>query len=68
MNYALTMIICSIVFAECTDPHIMDKKYDSYKECLIGGYEESIKKIEEIELVNKHLINVKFNCKPTTRA
>ena len=67
MKFALIMIICSITYKECTDPHKMPQGYDSYKECLIAGYKESIKKIEEIEKVNKNLINIKFSCQPYNR-
>mgnify|MGYP003124393668 CR=1 FL=1 len=63
MKVALVMIICSQVAGECMKPHFL-KNHDSFSECLIGGYEESIKKIKELgkDEVNKHEIVVKFKC------
>ena len=64
------MIICSILYKECTDPHEMPQGYDSYRECLLAGYEESTKKILEIDSkhINRNVIHVKFNCQPYTRS
>ena len=70
MKFALTMIICSILYKECTDPYEVQQTYDSYKECLLAGYEKSAKKIIEIDskYINTNVIHIKFNCQPYTRS
>ena len=35
MKFALIMIICSITYKECTDPHKMPQGYDSIKNVLL---------------------------------
>jgi|TARA_Y100000389_G_scaffold37566_1_gene31909 hypothetical protein len=63
MKVALIMIMCSQIAGECMKPHFL-RHHDSFSECLIGGYEESIKKINELgsKEVNKHEIVIKFKC------
>ena len=58
------MIICSSVFQLCLPPHPMPEIYNSYYECMIAGYEESIKKAKEIgsEDINKYGTIIKFFC------
>ena len=63
MKIALVMVICSQVAGDCMKPHFL-KHYDTFSDCLIGGYEASIEKINQIgkEEVNKYKVIVKFNC------
>jgi hypothetical protein len=63
MKVALVMIMCSQIAGDCMNPHFL-RHYDSFSDCLIGGYEESIDKIKELgnKEVNKHEIVIKFNC------
>tara|TARA_R100001594_G_scaffold30620_4_gene57317 strand:+ start:968 stop:1192 length:225 start_codon:yes stop_codon:yes gene_type:complete len=58
------MIICSSVFQQCLPPHPMPEIYNSHYECMIAGYEESIKKAKEIgsEDINKYGTIIKFFC------
>ena len=58
------MIICSSVFQQCLPPHPMPDLYNSHYECLISGYNESIKKAKEIgpQEVNKYGTIIKFMC------
>jgi hypothetical protein len=50
----------------CIDPIPLPKKYNSHYECMIAGYEESIKKAKEIgpTEVNKYKTIIKFMCIP----
>ena len=48
MKFILTMIMCTSVYNMCLDPFPMPTKYSSHYECMIAGYEESIKKAKEI--------------------
>ena len=58
------MIICSSVFQQCLPPHPKPEIYNSHYECMIAGYEESIKKAKEIgsEDINKYGTIIKFFC------
>ena len=64
MKFVLSMIICSSVFQQCLPPHPMPEKYPFHYECMIAGYEESIKKAKEIgpEEINKYGTIIKFYC------
>ena len=64
MKFILSMIICSSVFQQCLPPHPMPEIYNSHYECMIAGYEESIKKAKEIgpEEINKYGTIIKFFC------
>ena len=64
MKFLLSMIICSSVYQQCLPPHPMPEIYHSHYECMIAGYEESIKKAKEIgpEEINKYGTIIKFYC------
>ena len=64
MKFILSTIICSSVFQQCLPPHPMPEIYNSHYECMIAGYEESIKKAKEIgsEDINKNGTIIKFFC------
>ena len=64
MKFVLTMIICTSIYNMCLDPHPMPEKYGSHYECMIAGYEESIKKAKEMgpEDINKYGTIIKFFC------
>ena len=64
MKFILTMIICTSVYNMCLDPHPMPERYDSHYECMIAGYNESIKKAKEMgpEDINKYGTIIKFFC------
>jgi hypothetical protein len=67
MKFLLSMIICTSVYNVCLDPFPMPEKYNSHYECMIAGYEESIKKAKEIgsKDVNKYGTIIKFFCHQT---
>ena len=64
MKFILSMIICSSVYNSCLPPVDMADLYNSHYECMIAGYNESIKKAEETgpEEVNKYGTIIKFMC------
>ena len=66
MKILLTLIICSQVANTCMPPYPWPQTFDTTYDCMIFGYEESLKKMKEIgkEEVNKHNIDIRFTCNP----
>ena len=64
MKFILSMIMCTSVYQTCMPPFPMPEIYNSHYECMIAGYEESLKKAKEIgrEEVNKYGTIIKFYC------
>ena len=64
MKFVLSMIMCTSVYNQCLPPFQMSELYNSHYECMIGGYNESIKKAKEIgpEEINKYGTIIKFFC------
>ena len=64
MKFILSMIICTSVYQQCLPPHQMPGDYPTHYECLIAGYEESMKKAKEIgpSDINKYGTIIKFYC------
>ncbi len=64
MKFILTMIMCTSVYNMCLEPFPMPTKYSSHYECMIAGYEESLKKAKELgpEEINKYGTIIKFYC------
>ena len=64
MKFILSIIVCSSVYQSCLPPHSMPDLYNSHYECMIAGYNESIKKAEEMgpEEINKYGTLIKFMC------
>ena len=61
---ALYMIMCSaMVNTQCLEPHKLNT-YDSFYDCMVAGYTESLNKTEEIGLeeINNNKIYIKFVC------
>ena len=61
---ALYMIMCSaMVNTQCLEPHKLNT-YDSFYDCMVAGYTESLNKTKEIgsEEVNKYGTIIKFMC------
>ena len=63
MKFVLSMIMCTSVYNQCLPPFPLDL-YDSHYECMMAGYNESIKKAKEIgpEEINKYGTVIKFYC------
>ena len=66
MKILLSLIICSQVAGTCMLPYQWPDTFKTQYDCLMFGYEESIKKMEEIgrEEVNKYNMYIKFTCNP----
>ena len=66
MKILLTLIICSQVANTCMPPYPWPDTFNTTYDCMLFGYEESLKKMKEIgkEEVNKHNIYIRFTCNP----
>ncbi len=64
MKFILGLIICSSVYGTCLEPYHWPDKFNSHYECMIFGYEESMKKAKEIgpKDVNEFGTIIKFYC------
>ena len=66
MKILLSLIICSQVAGTCMAPYPWPETFDTQYDCMLFGYEESLKKMREIgkQEVNKHNIYIRFTCTP----
>ena len=66
MKILLSLIICSQVANTCMPPYPWPETFNTTYDCMIFGYEESLKKMKEIgrQEVNKHNIYIRFTCNP----
>ena len=66
MKFILSLIICSQVAGTCLEPYPWPTAFDTQYDCMVFGYEESLKKIQDIgpTEVNKHNIYIRFVCMP----
>ena len=64
MKIALAFLLSSYVAESCLPPHIHPVEFDSEYDCLLVGYSESLRKIEEIgpDDVNEYGMYIKFGC------
>ena len=64
MKFILSMIICSQIAGTCLPPYPWPETFNTQYDCLLFGYEESIKKMKEIgrEDINKYNMFIKFTC------
>tara|TARA_R100001086_G_scaffold107121_1_gene53993 strand:+ start:88 stop:303 length:216 start_codon:yes stop_codon:yes gene_type:complete len=66
MNFILSLIICSQVAGACMEPYVWPEKFNTQYDCLKFGYEESLRKLEEIgkKEINTYNMLIKFYCTP----
>ena len=66
MKILLSLIICSQVASTCMPPFQWPDTFNTQYDCLMFGYEESIRKMEEIGRteVNKYNMYIRFTCTP----
>ena len=66
MKILLTLVLCSQIQQTCLQPYPWPERFDTQYDCLMFGYEESLKKMKEIgkEEVNQHGIYIRFTCTP----
>ena len=50
MKIFLFILLCSGVAGKCLEPHKLNITYDTFYDCMIGGYEDNIHK--DIEFHN----------------
>ena len=65
MKFVLSMILCSGLANSCLEPlPITDVYYDDWQSCIVAGYEESIKKSNEVDTTdfNQYKLFLKFIC------
>ena len=69
MKILLSLIICSQVAGTCMPPYPWPETFRTQYDCLTFGYEESLRKMEEIgrEEVNKYNIYIRFTCIPKVK-
>ena len=59
------MALCSQIYSSCMNPVTDERKFDSFRDCAISGYEQSavvLKAVPEKEANSKQLY-IKFVCK-----
>ena len=68
MKILLSLIICSQVAGTCMPPYEWPQRFNNQYDCLMFGYEESMKKLKEVgrEDINKYGMFIKFYCEPIT--
>ncbi len=66
MKILLSLIICSQVQQTCLEPYPWPETFNNQYDCMIFGYEESLKKMQEIGKteVNKYNMYIRFTCTP----
>ena len=66
MKILLSLIICSQVAGTCLEPYPWPETFNTQYDCMIFGYEESLKKMQEIGKteVNKYNMYIRFTCTP----
>jgi len=66
MKILLSLIICSQVAGTCLEPYEWPERFNTQYDCMIFGYEESLKKMQEIGKteVNKYNMYIRFTCTP----
>jgi len=66
MKILLSLIICSQVAGTCMPPYEWPERFNTQYDCMVFGYEESLKKMKEIGRteVNKYNMYVRFTCTP----
>ena len=66
MKIILTLIMCSYIQTTCLPPYEWPTHFDDMYDCMQTGYEESLKKMQELgkEEVNKYNMYIRFTCTP----
>jgi len=64
MKILLSLIICSQVANTCLEPYPWPETFRTQYDCMVFGYEESLKKMQQIgkEEVNKYNMYIRFTC------
>ena len=64
MKILLSLVICSQLAGSCLEPYEWPETFNTQYDCLMFGYEESLKKMKEIgpKDINQYNMFVKFHC------
>ena len=64
MKLSLILILCSAIQATCMPPMHTGLQYNSWNDCMVAGYEQSIEFLQssEPDNINENQIYVKFVC------
>ena len=67
MKILLSLIICSYTAGTCMPPYKWLEQFNTSYDCMMFGYEESMRKMKEIgrEEVNKYNMYIRFTCVST---
>ena len=65
MKFILVMALCSQIYSSCMNPVTDERKFDSFRDCAISGYEQSttVLKALPIEEINSKQLYIKFICR-----
>ena len=68
MKFILTLVMCSYASGTCMPPYEWPTTFNTQYDCMVFGYEESLKKMQEIGRteVNKYNMYIRFTCTPET--
>ena len=66
MKIFLFILLCSGVAGKCLEHHKLNITYDTFYDCMIGGYDESLSRMKVLgpEAVDEHEMFIKFFCTP----
>ena len=66
MKFILSLIICSGVGNTCMPPYQWPEQFNTHYDCMVFGYEESLKKMQEMGKVdiNTYTVYIRFTCTP----
>tara|TARA_B100000902_G_scaffold385364_1_gene426634 strand:- start:606 stop:824 length:219 start_codon:yes stop_codon:yes gene_type:complete len=64
MKFILTIYFCSVIAGDCKNGMIYPKEFDTFKECLYSGYNQSMMLLDEYptEMINEFQVLTKFTC------
>jgi len=66
MKFILVIALCSQIYSSCMNPVTDDRRFDSFRECVISGYKQSAVVLQSlpIEEINSKQLYTKFICRP----
>ena len=68
MKIILTMIVCSALGGKCLEPMQRMNRYDTWADCMRGGYEDSLEIMRQLgdAQLNSYQTYIKFVCSNKT--
>ena len=64
MKIILTMLVCSAVYQSCLEPMERVERFDTWANCMRGGYEDSLEIMKQLgdAQLNSYQTYIKFVC------